>query len=242
MPRLTEFSGEPASVAWRSSRSPSRICSAARRRCSTARHAAADRRPARARDRRRRHHRRRALPPDRALGPARLALLDHAEFALYAIDVELAARHPALAGAPLLADVRDRARIERALRAASARARVPRRGAQARADGRGAPGEGVLTNVIGTRIVAEACARARRARDGADLDRQGGQPDERAWAPPSASPSAIARRSTSRGARRRRRFVTVRFGNVLGSTGSVVPLFQRQLARGGPLTVTAPRR
>jgi O-antigen biosynthesis protein WbqV len=99
------------------------------------------------------------------------------------------------------------------------------------------PAEGVRTNVGGTRIVADAC----RAHD--------------VKAMVLISTDKAVHPSSVMGATKRiaelycqaleresgpTRYVTVRFGNVLGSTGSVVPLFQRQLARGGPLTVTHP--
>jgi O-antigen biosynthesis protein WbqV len=101
------------------------------------------------------------------------------------------------------------------------------------------PDEGFLTNVLGTRTVADACrTHGVRAMVLISTDK-------------AVNPSSLMG-ATKRIAEtycqaldilesRRRdgvRFVTVRFGNVLGSTGSVVPLFQRQLAAGGPLTVT----
>src|SRR5204863_389201 len=106
------------------------------------------------------------------------------------------------------------------------------------------PVEGVLTNVVGTRNVAEA-ARAHgvglvvmistdKAVNPASVM---GASKRLAESFCQALDLAEARRPIQAGGTR---FVTVRFGNVLGSTGSVVPLFTRQLAVGGPLTVTHP--
>jgi FlaA1/EpsC-like NDP-sugar epimerase len=180
-----------------------------------------------------------------ALSPGRLVLLDNGEFALYGIEVELRERFPGLLPIPLLRDVRDRAQIDEVVAAekpeiifhAAALKHLPMVEAN--------PIEGVLTNVVGSRNVAEA-ARA----NGTSLVVM--ISTDKAVNPASVM-GATKRLAESfcqaldlYEARRRgplshgTRYVTVRFGNVLGSTGSVVPLFQRQLAAGGPLTVTDP--
>ncbi len=191
-----------------------------------------------------------------ALAPARLILFDNSEFLLYAIDGELRERAPELVLRPLLGDVRDRCRVDAVIAGeapqivfhAAALKHVPMVEAN--------PIEGVLTNVIGSRNLAEA-ARAHGAQlvvmistdkavdpasvmgatkrlaeaicQALDLD-EARRP--RGFGPRASAPAPGTRPGT--------RFVTVRFGNVLGSTGSVVPLFARQLAAGGPLTVTHP--
>ena len=169
-------------------------------------------------------------------GPARLALLDHSEFALYTIDLEISERQPALPRQAILADVRDRERIMAVIAEerpelvfhAAALKHVPVVETH--------PVEGVLTNVVGTRNVAEACAAV------------GVGSMVLISTDKAVNPSSVMG-ATKRlaecccqilNAQSATRFITVRFGNVLGSTGSVVPLFQRQLAAGGPLTVTHP--
>src|SRR3954452_21056379 len=174
--------------------------------------------------------------------PARLILLDNGEFLLYAIDSELREAFPSLPLRPLLGDVRDRLRIDEVMARerpqivfhAAALKHVPMVEAN--------PLEGVLTNVIGSRNVGEA-ARAQGARlvvmistdKAVDPASVMGATKRLAEATCQALDLVEARRAGG-GAR----FVTVRFGNVLGSTGSVVPLFTRQLAAGGPLTITHP--
>src|SRR5271169_2409012 len=177
--------------------------------------------------------------------PGRLVLLDNGEFALYAIDAELRERFPELALLPLLRDVRERGQVEEVVCAerpevvfhAAALKQLPMVEAN--------PIEGVLTNIIGSRNVAEA-ARA----FGASLvvmisTDKAVNPTSVLGATKRLAESFCQALDLYEAPRRApygqgTRYVTVRFGNVLGSTGSVVPLFARQLAAGGPLTVTDP--
>ncbi len=107
------------------------------------------------------------------------------------------------------------------------------------------PIEGVLTNVIGSRNVAEA-ARAFGASLVVMISTDKAVNPSSVMGATKRIAEAFCQSLDLYEARRRAaagggtRYVTVRFGNVLGSTGSVVPLFQRQLAAGGPLTVTDP--
>jgi FlaA1/EpsC-like NDP-sugar epimerase len=180
-----------------------------------------------------------------ALAPERLILFDNSEFLLYSIDLELRERFPGQPIGPLLGDVRDRKRVDEVLAAelpevvfhAAALKHVPMVELN--------PVEGVLTNVIGSRNVAEA-ARAHDVSLVVQISTDKAvNPSSVMGATKRLAEAACQALDLDEAARARRgrigtRFVTVRFGNVLGSTGSVVPLFSRQLAAGGPLTVTDP--
>ena len=176
-----------------------------------------------------------------ALGPERLILLDNGEYALWQIDLELSETHPQVPHRAVIADIRDEARIRAVFEQvrpelvfhAAALKHVPMVEAN--------PLEGLLTNAAGSRHVADA-ARAVGAQAMVLIS------TDKAVNPTSVMGASkrlaemycqaldIAARQAGSGMR----CITVRFGNVLGSTGSVVPLFRRQLERGGPLTVTHP--
>lgn len=174
------------------------------------------------------------------IGPAELVLVENSEFALYQADREMAERHADMARHAVIADVRDRERIEQVFNHykpelvfhAAALKHVPLVEDN--------PFEGILTNAIGTRHVADAC-------EAADVNvmvmistDKAVNPTNIMGATKRIAETYVQALDLRRGANEGTRFVTVRFGNVLGSTGSVVPLFQRQLAEGGPITVTHP--
>jgi FlaA1/EpsC-like NDP-sugar epimerase len=175
------------------------------------------------------------------IGPARMVLVDNSEFNLYSIEMEVRERLPDLPVRAVIGDVRDRDRIAALIGEerpelvfhAAALKHVPMVEANLL--------EGVLTNVIGTRNVAEACrAHGVAAMVLISTDKAVNPTNVMGATKRLAESYCQALDLAGAAQSSRTRFVTVRFGNVLGSTGSVVPLFQRQLAAGGPLTVTHP--
>ncbi len=170
-------------------------------------------------------------------GPGRLILIENSEFNLYAIGKELGERAPDLARQDVLADVRDGPAMQRLFAAArpdivfhaAALKHVPLVEANVI--------EGARTNVLGVQIIAEACARyAVSAMVLISTDKAVNPHNvmgaTKRWAEAYCQAMDLEAGST--------RFIAVRFGNVLGSSGSVAPLFQRQIAAGGPVTVTHP--
>ncbi len=171
-------------------------------------------------------------------GPSKIGLLESSEYALYLIDREIAQIFPDLQRDSIIADVRNADRIEEIWKGfrpdvvfhAAALKHVPIVEANSR--------EGVETNVFGTVHVADACIRNGVATMVQISTDKAINPTNVMGATKRIAEQYCQALNLERDSGHDTRFVTVRFGNVLGSTGSVVPLFQQQLQNGGPLTVT----
>ena len=174
--------------------------------------------------------------------PHRLVLLDLSEPALYAIEQELmlirAHEQQAVEIAAILGSVQNRALVERTMRRfgvqtvyhAAAYKHVPLVEHNV--------GEGIRNNVIGTRVAAEAAIACGVEAFILISTDKAVRPTNIMGASKRLAElvcQALAATPTVR-----TRISMVRFGNVLGSSGSVIPLFRRQIAAGGPITVTHP--
>lgn len=174
-----------------------------------------------------------------ALGPGRLDLVDNSEFNLYSIDLEMGESADGFEHHAHLADIRDRtalaavfaeAQPELVFHAAALK-HVPIVESHV--------AEGVLTNIGGSRLVADLCREVGACKMVLISTDKAVNPTNAMGATKRVAESYCQALDRARGDEGCQ-FITVRFGNVLGSTGSVVPLFERQLAAGGPLTVTHP--
>lgn len=178
-----------------------------------------------------------------ATGPRRLVLFERSEFALYEIELELGpiAGKAGVELVPVLGSVSDPNRVRRTLARyevetvlhAAAYKHVPLVEANVL--------EGVRNNVFGTKVIAEAAAEI-------GVDRFILVSTDKAVRPANVMGATkrlaemvvqdLARQVARAGGPTR--FAMVRFGNVLGSSGSVIPRFRDQIAAGGPVTVTHP--
>jgi len=168
--------------------------------------------------------------------PASLVLLGHGENSIFGAQVELRELYPGLKVFSVIADIRDQRRIRQVfdrLRPAivfhaAAHKHVPLMEEN--------PEEAITNNIVGTHNVLEAAVEFGTERFVLISSDKAVSPSSIMGASKRVAEMLVrdAARRTSRG------YVVVRFGNVLGSRGSVVPQFKRQIERGGPVTLTHP--
>jgi FlaA1/EpsC-like NDP-sugar epimerase len=170
--------------------------------------------------------------------PRQLVLFELNEFALYSIEQEFGVLHPQLPVVSAIGDVKDAARVEHIMRTyrpsvifhAAAYKHVP----LMENDN---AWQAVLNNVAGTHVIARAAAAAGVEKFVFVSTDKAVKPTSVMGASKRLAEMVCQALHQADGTR----FVIVRFGNVLGSTGSVIPKFREQIAKGGPVTVTDPR-
>src|SRR5215210_7544205 len=171
------------------------------------------------------------------VGPSRLVLLDHAEDNLFEITRELVEDRHALNTVAVLADCKEEERMREVFR--EHRPTVVFHAAAYKHVGlmEQNPVEAVRNNAIATRLMARISGQMK-------VKKFVLVSTDKAVAPATVMGASKALAEFALEAEQARftgtRFCAVRFGNVLGSSGSVVPIFRRQIAKGGPVTVTHP--
>ena len=171
-----------------------------------------------------------------ALQPAKLVLLDHSEFALFEATAELRGNDKNVEIIPITGDVRERLDVERAFQKAGKVDVIYHAAAYKHVHlMEENPVSAVKNNVIGSEVLAK-CA----------VEHGVGHlvlvSTDKAVRPTSVmgATKRLAERLILEREKCGTRMVAVRFGNVLGSSGSVIPIFKRQIEQGGPVTVTTP--
>ncbi|MEZ4414068.1 MAG: nucleoside-diphosphate sugar epimerase/dehydratase [Gemmatimonadales bacterium] len=170
------------------------------------------------------------------LGPERVILAGHGENSIFDILNELRASAPDIEFVPVIVDVRDRELLSQAFRQwtpiavfhAAAHKHVPMMERNV--------AEAITNNILGTRNVVELAAEFQVERLVLISTDKAVHPTNIMGATKRVAEMVVQRAASEHG----RNFVSVRFGNVLGSRGSVVPTFLRQIGNGGPVTVTHP--
>jgi FlaA1/EpsC-like NDP-sugar epimerase len=168
--------------------------------------------------------------------PESLILVERSEYHLFLVHDELSATVPELATVPCIADICDPQRLEAVFDEhrphvvfhAAAHKHVPMMEWN--------PGEALKNNVFGTKAVADAADRHRVEAFVLISTDKAVNPSSIMGASKRVAEMIVQALSQ----RSKTKYVAVRFGNVLGSTGSVIPTFKAQIAKGGPVTVTHP--